>query len=242
MSVISAAAVAATAAASAGRRARFLQYAAVQLVGLTVLAMYFYPGGAVTNPYAHGYTFFGNFLSDLGATRSWDGHSNTTSMVLFAIALGTIGLAFIGFAGAWPAFAFAQGRARIAGIASQWFGTASGAAFVAVAITPVNRQTDMHNNFVIAAFALLLAYSVSITIVWVRNGARRAQLVASVGYLLAVIAYGVVVMYAVRVGVFTLRGVRILIVSQKIFAYTSMVYVVCFTELVRRTLRARTSA
>jgi hypothetical protein len=218
-------------------RATLLLYAAVQFVVLTAIAMRVYAGGQWGDPWSKGYAFFGNFLSDLGATRAHSGHSNTASMMLFSIALATLGLAFIAFAGTWHAFAFGKARWRAAGIASQWCGTASGAAFVAVALTPVNRQLAAHNTFVVTAFAALLLYTACITAVWVKNGAGRAQLVGSVGYLLAAIAYGVVVMLAVRTGVGTQRGIAMLVVSQKVFAYASMVYVVYVTLLVRRQLR-----
>lgn len=222
---------------TARARATLLLYAAVQFVVLTAIAMRVYPGGHVLDPWEKGYTFFRNFLSDLGATRTFVGHANTTSMVLFAIALGTVGLSFIGFAGAWHAFAFQKAKWRAVGIASQWCGTASGAAFVALAVTPVNRQMDAHNALVVAAFALLLGYTVCITAVWVKNGGGRAQLAGSVVYLLAAIAYGVVVMIAVDAGVGTRRGIGMLVVSQKVFSYASMVYVVYVTLLVRRQLR-----
>ncbi len=104
-------------------------YAALQFVVLTAIAMVVY---------GDGYRFSHNFLSELGATTTWSGTPNHAAAVLFGIALAGLGSAFVAFAGAWRAFAFARGRARGAGIASQLFGTASGTAFVAVAVTPVN--------------------------------------------------------------------------------------------------------
>ena len=218
-------------------RATFLLYAAVQFVVLTAIAMHVYAGGHLLDPWAKGYTFFSNFLSDLGATRAHSGHANMPSMVPFSIALATLGIAFISFAGTWHAFAFGKSRWRPVGVASQWCGTASGAAFVAVALTPVNKELHAHNTLVVAAFAFLLLYTVCITSVWVKNGGARAQLAGSVAYLLGAIAYGVVVMMAVRAGVGTRRGIGMLVVSQKVFAYASMVYVVYVTLLVRRQLR-----
>src|SRR5438045_2679159 len=124
---------------SARRRGDVLLFAALQFVVLTTIAMAIYPGG---------YRFTENFLSELGATRTWTGEPNHAGTVLFGIALGTLGVAAIGFAGAWRDFAFARGRARAVGLAGQLFGTASGEAFLAVAVTPVNLALDLHNTLV----------------------------------------------------------------------------------------------
>jgi hypothetical protein len=215
------------------RRANFLFFAAIQFVVLTTIAMRIYPGGTIADPTRSGYAFLGNFFSDLGATRAWSGRSNATCSALFGIALGTLGIAFIVFAGAWRAFAFRRGRARAAGIAAQVFGTLSGAAFLGVAVTPVNLHLDLHNTLVVAAFGLLLGYACCLTILWWRNDATVAQLVASVAYLVLVAVYVAVVMAAVRMGIATERGRSILIVSQKAIAYVSMVYIVYVTMVVR---------
>jgi hypothetical membrane protein len=52
---------------------------------LLLLAMAFYPGGTHLDPSAVGYTFSGNYISDLGRVFSWSGEPNTTSRVLFTI-------------------------------------------------------------------------------------------------------------------------------------------------------------
>jgi len=215
-------------AASAHRRAGVLLYAAIQFVALTTIAMRVRAGG---------YDFFANFLSELGATRTWTGQPNHPAAVLFGIALGTLGVAFVAFAGAWRAFAFARGRARVAGIVGQLFGTTSGIAFLAVAVTPVNLALDLHNAFVIAAFGLLLGYAVSMTIVWSRNGATVAQLASCAGYVLVVCTYVAAVVVAVREGVGTEHGLRILVVSQKLVAYASMLYIGYLTVTIRATAR-----
>ncbi|MGW8250803.1 MAG: hypothetical protein ACWGO1_09195 [Anaerolineales bacterium] len=54
---------------------------------LTTLAMLFYPGGTRGNPDVQGYRFFENFFSELGLTQSYAGGSQTTSFVLFTLAL-----------------------------------------------------------------------------------------------------------------------------------------------------------
>src|SRR5574340_1170713 len=54
---------------------------------LITLSMLLYPGGTKANPNTQGYSFFTNFLSDLGQSVALNGQSNIVSMVLFCIAM-----------------------------------------------------------------------------------------------------------------------------------------------------------
>ncbi|MFX1385234.1 MAG: hypothetical protein ACFFBP_22700 [Promethearchaeota archaeon] len=58
----------------------------IQFLILTTLAMFFYPGGNMINPNTHGYSFFKNFISDLGRTKSISGKPNIISLILYTIA------------------------------------------------------------------------------------------------------------------------------------------------------------
>jgi hypothetical protein len=207
-------------------RTRFLLYAALQFVVLTAIAMRLYAGGTFADATTTGYRFTQNFFSDLGATRSWSGHVNHASAVLFTIALGTLGIAFIFFAGAWRDLG---ARARAAGIASQLCGTLSGAAFISVAATPVNLALGLHNTFVVAAFGLLLGFAASLTVVLWKNGHAMRLRVISVVYVVLVLFYFALVVYALTHGVSTELGRAVMVVAQKVMVYVSMVYVVCVT-------------
>jgi hypothetical protein len=215
------------------RRAGLLLYAALQFVALTALAMWRYPGGTVLDPTTRGYAFTGNFFSDLGATHAWSGRPNLAGTALFAIALGTIGVAFVAFAPTWRTFAFARGRARGAGIAAQTCGTASGAAFLGVAVTPVNLAMNLHNAFVLAGFGLLLGFAACLLVVWWRNGATAGQRAAGLGYVALVAAYVATTIDVVHAGYAYPTEIRALVIAQKIVAYGSMLYVAFLTQDVR---------
>jgi hypothetical protein len=58
----------------------------------TALAMLCYPGSTLVDSGAHGYSFFANFFSGLGATRTPSGATNTLSMILFTSALAIVGI------------------------------------------------------------------------------------------------------------------------------------------------------
>ena len=58
----------------------------IQFLILTTIAMFFYPGGNMINPNTQGYSFFENFISDLGRTKSISGKPNIISLILYTIA------------------------------------------------------------------------------------------------------------------------------------------------------------
>jgi hypothetical protein len=215
---------------SAYRRAGFLRYAAIQLVVLTAYAMALYAGGTWFDPATAHYQLAHNFLSDLGATRAFSGRANYASAIPFAIALLTIGAALVAFAWSWREFAFGRERARVAGIASAWLGTASGAAFAGIALAPIDHVLRLHNDLVLAAFGALLAYVACLTLVMWRNGVGR--LAANVAYLALVCGYVGLVVIGPRLG--TEHGLVAQVIGQKIIVYGSMGYVVYLTTITRR--------
>jgi hypothetical protein len=219
---------------TAHRRATLLLYAAVQFVVLSAIAMRVFAGGTPRNPWAPRYDFWNNFLSELGATHTWAGRRNYASMVLFSIGLATIGVAMVAFARSWRAFAFARSRARGVGLASEYTCALSGSAFAALACSPVDKVLDLHNTLVVVAFGLLFVYAVSLTVVWALNGAAWLQIVSCVAYVAIVIVYFAVVLHAARLGIGTQRARTLLVGSQKIMAYASMLYVVYLTVMIRR--------
>ncbi len=215
--------------ARAHRRAGILRYAAIQFVVLTAIAMATYAGGTWFDPGTTRYHFTGNFLSDLGATHAFSGRTNYVSMVLFGIALVSIGCALVAFAWTWRGYAFRLGRARGAGWASGIFGTASGLAFVGIALAPFDLALVLHNTLVIAAFSLLLGYAACLTFVWWRNG---GPLVPNLAYLALVLGYVALVLLGPNLA--SERGQELQVIGQKIIAYGSMIHVIYLTTAARR--------
>jgi len=214
------------------RRAGFLRYAAIQFVVLTGCAMIAYAGGTWFDPATPHYHFTGNFLSDLGMTHALSGRANYVSSALFFVALATTGVALIVFAWSWRHFAFAHGRAQIAGYASAVIGTLSGLCFVGVAVTPWDLALTPHNTFVIAAFGLLMVYVAAMTALMWRNGISGIRLVANCLYLAVIIGYVVLVLRGPRFN--TEHGHMVQVVGQKIVAYVSMIHIIFLTTSIRR--------
>ena len=201
-------------------RATFLLYASVQFVVLTLCAMAAYPGGSLFDAKTKHYGFFLNFFSDLGTTRAYSGRSNAVSCAMFVVALVSIGVAIIAFAGAWRAFAFAKGRAPWLGLFSQLFGTLSGIGFIGIAVTPWNLVLAIHNTFVLIAFSLLLGYVACLTTLMWLNAANRAQIRAHLAYLTVLAGY--VGLLFLGPDLTTERGHLVQVTGQKIIVYTSM--------------------
>ncbi len=128
----------------------------VQFLVLTLLAMLFYPGGTVADPGTSGYSFFHNFFSDLGRTRTASGESNTPSMVLFAVALTLVGISLILFSWANLRFFVAPRSARFLSWLGLACGIVSGAGFIGVAFAPYDRGLAIHGWFVLLAFQAFL--------------------------------------------------------------------------------------
>ena len=217
------------------RLAGLLRYAALQFLVLTALAMTRYAGGTWWDPQTTRYHFTENFLSDLGMTHAFSGRANTSSAILFSIALATVGLALVAFVWCWKGFAFGLGRARWVGHASAVLGTLSGVCFTGVACTPFDLALNAHNTLVIAAFGLLMLYVATITIVMWRNGIAGVRIAANLAYLALVVGYVVIVVAGPRWS--TPHGHTVQVVSQKVVAYGSMLHVLYLATSTRRALQ-----
>lgn len=124
----------------------------VQFVVLTAIAMFFYPGGTIADPTTRGYSFFTNFFSELGLTRTHSGGPNTVSFILFFVALTLAGAGLALFFVAFRSF-FVQSRAgRVLSAVGTLFGVISGICFIGVAFTPANLWRELHGQFVMWAF------------------------------------------------------------------------------------------
>ncbi len=72
------------------------RWASVASVALAGMAMLLYPGGTIRDPSTSGYSFFQNFLSDLGRTVAWGGQPNYRSAFLFVTSFVILALALAG--------------------------------------------------------------------------------------------------------------------------------------------------
>lgn len=130
----------------------FTMFGCAQFVVLTVVAMFFYPGGTFVDPATRGYSFFHNFFSDLGRTWVPSGASNTVSAALFFVALVVAGLGLASFFLAMPIFFRQSNLPRRLSRLGSAAGLLSGLSFVGVACTPINLAGGLHRLFTQVAF------------------------------------------------------------------------------------------
>lgn len=166
---------------------------------LTIIAMQLYPGGTITDAHMHGYSFFFNFLSDLGRAATPNGQSNLPSRILFttALSMGSLGvtLFFVAMTQFFPAQGGAQRLSHLAAICS----LATCICFIGVALMPVDLTPQIHYAFLDAALVsflitfLLLFSAVLLTpgfpreVVWIFSA--FAILLAAYSLLLLVLLF-----------------------------------------------------
>ncbi len=121
---------------------------------LTVIAMFIYPGGSLTDPTTKGYSFFSNFFSELGFLVTKSGAVNTPSAVLFITSLTLAGLGLVLFFLAFPQFFQGIKAGWTLSLLGSTFGILSGICFVGVAWAPGDVNLDLHVFFVMWAFRL----------------------------------------------------------------------------------------
>jgi hypothetical membrane protein len=123
---------------------------------LNALAILVYPGGTVVQPHAERFSFWQNFLSDLGRTQTFARISNTSSRLFFVPAVLLISLAlWIFFRGLFPRLIMKE-RPRFAKffLATVWITTL---ARIGVGLTPWDRVGLLHLFFVQLTFLSGLA-------------------------------------------------------------------------------------
>ena len=133
---------------------------------LIFLAMVFYPGGTPNNPNTHGYTFWENWLSDLGLIKSHSGENNIVSMILFTTALTFWGVSLIPFFLALRSL-FTEGNLeKILSTIGSILGVIAGIGLIGIAYTPADILGLLHITFVyityLSLFILGVIYSITL--------------------------------------------------------------------------------
>ena len=191
-------------------------------VVLTTVAMFFYAGGTAADPTAAGYSFFGNFFSELGLTRSWAGGPNTVSAILFVIGLTSAGGGLTLFFVAFRQFFMRSTLDKLLSGLGSIFGVISGICFIGVAFTPANLYGEAHGKFVMWAFQMfpisVIFYSVAIF--------REREYPNRFAFVFVVFA-ALLVLYLQLItngpGMGTPSGRMIQVAGQKAIAYASII-------------------
>ena len=188
---------------------------------LTILAMFFYPGGTFTDFNSHGYSFFQNFFSELGMVRTHNGNPKSISLILFLIAMFLSGSGMMAFFAAFPQF-FQKTRAnRTLSLVGSALGIISGVCFIGVAAVPADVDMELHKDFVLWAFRLFPVAVLCYTIVLFRQKTYPRQyaweLVIFLGLLI-----GYILLLELGPDIKSYEGMVIQAVGQKIIVYASI--------------------
>ena len=202
-------------------------------VVLTVIAMFFYPGGTFTDPARRGYSFFENFFSELGFLRTPAGEPNTVSLVLFVTAMFLAGGGMALFFLALPKFYRRTRTGHILGMFGSIFGVLSAICFWGVAAFPADVNLAAHGDFVVWAFRLFPAAVLCYAIVYfLEKGVSYGYAWALVIFLVFLIGY----IFLLELGpdFKSLPGTVIQATGQKVIVYASILSVMIQSWGLRR--------
>ncbi len=194
--------------------------ASLTFVVLTALAMLEYPGGSRYEAASHHYVFLENFFSDLGATKTYAGHSNTSSCLLFVLSTTCVGISLMAFSGAWRGLAESRGIPVRTADVFKWSAIGSGVCFIGIGATPPNLLGPAHDFFVRAAFSLLVVLVVAMLTVQRRNRLPVAYLSANALFVVVFVVCVAVLVGGPSIG--THSGLVFQVAAQKILVYSSI--------------------
>lgn len=209
---------------------RFIYIGCGLFVLLTVAAMFTYPGGLYTGELTTRYEFFLNFFSDLGRITVQDGRPNTTSAILFFLALSIAGIGLIFFFIAFRHFFMNDRTAKIVSLIGTIIGVASGIFFVGIACAPYDLFLDIHYQFVFWAFrTFLVAVSIYAYVIFRQHSYPRQYGWIFVAFAIFLAAYIVLLEFGPSAA--TPQGLMIQATGQKIIVYVSIISVMVQARL-----------
>jgi hypothetical protein len=209
---------------------RYIYIGCGLFVLLTVAAMFTYPGGLYTGELTTQYEFFRNFFSDLGRITVEDGRPNTTSAILFFLALSIAGLGLIFFFIAFRQFLMNDRIAKIVSLIGTLMGVASGIFFVGIACAPYDLFLDIHYQFVFWAFrTFLVAVSIYAFLIFRQDIYPRRYGWIFVAFAFFLAAYIALLEFGPSAG--TPEGLIIQATGQKVIVYVSIISVMAQSRL-----------
>ncbi|MCB0587791.1 MAG: hypothetical protein KDD06_21040 [Phaeodactylibacter sp.] len=141
----------------------FALFSALLFFVLSSWAMAEYPGGTIHDRASVGYSFWYNYFSDLGRTRSWNGAPNELSSRLFEAGLLTVGISLGAYFLVLPTI-FRKAEARFLAVVASALGLMAAMSYIGIALNPLNVNYRMHTIFVRAGFIAFLVMSLFYTL------------------------------------------------------------------------------
>ena len=141
-----------------------------QFLILTNIAMFFYPGGTITDPNTSGYSFWKNLFSDLGRFITPSGESNLIAFGLYNISLFLMGVLLIPYFVVMPQLFKDKKGIKVEGrgfcVVGSIIGIPIAISMIGASLTPADILYGIHVSFGFVKFILLipqvLLYSMAI--------------------------------------------------------------------------------
>jgi len=220
---------------------RRVRWAAGIATALVIVAAFRYPGGTFQDHSTRGYSFFENFLSDLGMTVAHNGEPNRLGGILFVLALLLLvvglGGSLVGFVRLHAATPDGRTFARLAGLV----GVVVCLCFAGVAFTPENRFLGAHIFFTRAAWRLFVLVPLLLFVAALRSN-ELPRGVRSAWLFLTVMLAGYVWVMDFGPRVSAPGGLVTQVTAQKIIAITATLTFVYLSVIAERRLVATVSA
>ncbi len=192
---------------------------------LITISMILYPGGTKADHNRQGYSFFTNFLSDLGESVALNGQPNTASMVLFLLAMTLAGIATLLFSLAFTQLFVLTRRSIWFSHIGALLGVIAGICLIGVGIVPENIASGLHNFCIYAGLLIFVAAYIFFFQAMVRTKGL-AKRISWVYYVLGVvfIVYTIISSWVTLFGPApdTLAWVVIQATGQKIIVYAAL--------------------
>jgi hypothetical protein len=189
---------------------------------LTIIAMITYPGGTTSNYYETRYIFLRNYFSDLGRFTTFQGESNLTTMILFAISLTIVGIALISYFSVLPIIFRDNKPAFVLSLISSINGFICAVFYVGIGYFPYDLYLTIHTNFVYIAFTgSLLTIFLGMIAIFLKKDYPNLYAWFYLVFLLILVGY-LIILYAGPSSESDF-GLYIQVVGQKVIVYTEVV-------------------
>ena len=162
---------------------------------LAVAAMLVYPGGDAYHRDTARYSFFQNYLSDLGSRTTWGGAANSTGAWLFGACLIAAAIALCACLGGLWQIHYPSATARPWATAACLAGAMSGISIVAVSLTPMDVNLHLHESLSNGAIIPLPAVALLLGIAAYRDHRFPQRSVAGWFVLLTILSLYVAVLF-----------------------------------------------
>ncbi|NHJ85326.1 MAG: hypothetical protein FK734_07675 [Asgard group archaeon] len=128
-----------------------IAFSAILYYILFGLSIHFYPGGARLDPSFEGFSFFKTFISDLGRNIAINGEPNDLSQALFQASIIVSNFFFLLFYFTYTTFFIQKPKIKWIAISGLIIGILSSSLYVALAFTPWDVNTNLHNKLIYSA-------------------------------------------------------------------------------------------